>query len=196
MANYRTSTVYGFHATDVDIAKKILNHEDTFQPSDGDAHWLGDGIYFWENNLERCKQYGVEDSKRAGSSIKTPLELGALLELGNCLDLLDQEYLDYLAVVYNQLIADLELEGKSLPQNHPIIDGDFDFKKRELDCAVIRYACELAEEQGEPFDSVRAVFWEGGELYPGAGFSKQNHIQIAIISPDCIKGIFIPHLPN
>ena len=42
------------------------------------------------------------------------------------------------------------------------------------------------------FDSVRAAFWEGKELYPNAGFKTQNHIQLSIINPNCIKGIFLP----
>jgi len=65
-------------------------------------------------------------------------------------------------------------------------------KKRELDCAVIRLALQIAKQNGVIFDSVRAVFWEGRELYPNSGFKKHNHIQIAIINPDCIKGIFLP----
>ena len=43
-----------------------------------------------------------------------------------------------------------------------------------------------------PYDSVRGVFWEGNELYPSAGFQEKNHIQIAIINPNCIKGFFLP----
>lgn len=73
-----------------------------------------------------------------------------------------------------------------------MVKNDIDFKKRELDCAVIRYAVKMAEELDEPFDSVRAAFWEGNELYPGAGFKEFNHIQIAIINPECIKGVFLP----
>ena len=65
-------------------------------------------------------------------------------------------------------------------------------KKRGLDCAVIRYAHRLAETAGEEFDSVCAAFWEGEELYPGAGFRKGNHIQIAILNHNCIKGVFLP----
>ena len=42
------------------------------------------------------------------------------------------------------------------------------------------------------FDSVRAAFWEGEELYPNAGFKTHNPIQLSIINPDCIKGIFLP----
>ena len=67
-----------------------------------------------------------------------------------------------------------------------------DFKKRELDCAVIRYAHKLAREEGIYFDSVRAAFLEGEPLYPGSMFRRQNHIQIAIINQNCIKGIFLP----
>jgi hypothetical protein len=84
------------------------------------------------------------------------------------------------------------LKSKKLPKNGTFGKNDFDFRKRELDCAVIRYAHQLAEEQGFCFDSVRAAFWEGEPLYNGAGFRKQNHIQIAILNPNCIKGIFLP----
>jgi len=68
-----------------------------------------------------------------------------------------------------------------------------DFKSRELDCSVIRYACTLSEEgDGKPFDSVRAAFIEGNPIYEGARFFSENHIQIAVINPNCIKGIFLP----
>ncbi len=29
-------------------------------------------------------------------------------------------------------------------------------------------------------------------LYPNAGFKTHNHIQLCIINPDCIKGVFLP----
>jgi hypothetical protein len=65
--------------------------------------------------------------------------------------------------------------------------NDFDFKKRELDCSVVRMAHRYMKSKGIYFDSVRAAFWEGDELYEGAGFRKPNHIQIAILNPNCIK---------
>ena len=83
--------------------------------------------------------------------------------------------------------------GKELPANSAFGENDFDFKKRELDYAVIRFAVELAEtKMAIKFDSVRAPFWEGEELYPHAGFKTHNPIQLSIINPDCIKGIFLP----
>ena len=106
--------------------------------------------------------------------------------------ILDQKHNDFLKVAYRLLKQDLEAENKKLPENRSFGSSDFDFKARELDCAVIRYACALAEDAGEAFDSIRAAFIEGKPLYDGARFFSENHIQLAIINPDCIKGIFLP----
>ena len=116
-----------------------------------------------------------------------------MLELGNCLDLLSQDGIDFVKEAYNELKETFEEDFKTpLPSNQPFAKNDFDFKKRQLDCAVIRFACAIAEDVSRPFDSVRAAFVEGGELYPGAKFHSHNHIQLAVINPNCIKGIFIP----
>ena len=80
-----------------------------------------------------------------------------------------------------------------IPSNRNMGEDDFDFKARELDCSVIRYACALSKkEYDKPFDSVRAAFIEGSPIYEGARFFSENHIQIAVINPNCIKGIFLP----
>ena len=192
MYSTKLSFVYGFHGLDREIAFRILNQEDNFRHSNNSYDWLGNGIYFWENNYQRAIQYAQEDSRRANSTIKTPFVLGAVLDLGNCLDLLDQMYIDFLATAFDVLKRYLERENKPLPKNTSFGKTDFDFKKRELDCAVIRYAHKLAKEEGIYFDSVRAAFIEGEPLYPGSMFRRQNHIQIAIINPNCIKGIFLP----
>jgi hypothetical protein len=192
MYSTKPSFVYGFHGIDRDAAIRILNQEDNFRHSNNSYDWLGNGIYFWENNYQRAIQYAQEDSRRANSTIKTPFVLGAVLDLGNCLDLLDQKYIDYLSIAFNVLEQYLERENKPLPENSAFGKSDFDFKKRELDCAVIRYAHKLAKEEGTYFDSVRAAFLEGEPLYTDSMFRKQNHIQIAIINPNCIKGIFLP----
>ena len=184
--------VYGFHGLDETIARKILNQEEDFKLSNNNYDWLGGGVYFWENNYERAKQYAIESCERKDSTIKEPFVLGAVLDLGNCFDLLDQKYLDFLSLAYEKLRCHTEEENLQLPTNSSFGKDDFDFKKRELDCAVIRYAHELANEVGEKFDSVRAAFWEGTPLYEGAGFKRENHIQIAILNKNCIKGVFLP----
>ena len=65
--------------------------------------------------------------------------------------------------------------------------------KRNLDCAVIETIHQFMRDKDKPeFDSVRGVFFEGKDLYENAGFKRNNHIQIAIRNPNCIKGYFIP----
>lgn len=192
MYNSSPTILYGFHGTDREAALKILNHVDNFHHSNNDYDWLGQGIYFWENNLERAEQYAKEDSRRPTSKIKTPFVLGATIELGNCLDLMNQESIDYLSLVYELLKADMSKKGQEMPENEAFGSGDFDFRNRKLDCAVIRYACSIAKKSGNPVDSVRAAFIEGEPVYPGANFHTGNHIQVAVINENCIKGIFLP----
>ncbi len=184
MYSSKPSYVFGFHGLDIAVGREVLNGKTELRHSKNSYDWLGHGVYFWENSFERAKQYAVEDSKRPKSKIKSPFVLGAIIDLENCLD--------FLAFAYQELANGLKEAGKELPTNTAFGVNDFDFKKRELDCAVIRYAIHIAKLNGIHFDSVRAAFWEGEELYPNAGFKTHNHIQLCIINPDCIKGIFLP----
>jgi len=192
MYNRRSNLILGYHGLDESIGRNILNGYEKFLPSENTYDWLGHGIYFWENSFVRARKWAEDQSRRAETSVKDPFVIGATIDLGNCLDLLDQYWLDYLAEAYEYMVAELIAEGKEIPQNTPWGSKDIDFKNRQLDCAVIRYAVQMAEEASEPFDSVRAAFWEGDDLYPTAGFKKHNHIQISIINFDNIIGIFLP----
>lgn len=85
------------------------------------------------------------------------------------------------------------------PKNRNI-GSNKDLLLRNLDCAVIqKLHSELAKhpEMGiSPFDSVRGMFIEGNEIYPGAGFMEETHTQICVINPNCIKGYFLPRHEN
>lgn len=144
----RPSFVFGFHGLDRAVALDILNGKTPFRHSNNSYDWLGHGVYFWENSLERARQYAEEDSRRRRSPIKEPFVLGAVIDLGDCLDLLDQKYLDLVQEAHRQLRDVLAAKGRGLPTNRGFSSNDFDFKRRELDCAVIRYTHQLAAEQG------------------------------------------------
>lgn len=57
---------------------------------------------------------------------------------------------------------------------------------------TIRYVSTENQQRIKPYDSIRAAFWEGKELYNTAGFKEKNHIQICIRDPKCIIGYFLP----
>lgn len=170
------------------------------KPSNNDYDWLGGGVYFWENNLSRAYSFAKYLSENPPHNkkqrITEPAVLGAVLELGHCLDLLDAEYLDVLKAGFRHLKQAHAEYGQEIPKNVSLV-SDGDLLKRFLDCAVIETIHELNTiTNSAEFDSVRGVFFEGKELYKNAGFREKNHIQIAIRNPNCIKGYFIPRELN
>lgn len=192
--SHRSQLVLGFHGCDATLAEEVVLGKKMLKKSDHDYDWLGHGIYFWENNVDRAEQWAEENSKLSSSSINTPGVLGAYLELGNCLDLTDSGSLQLLKLPYQTLKETFSLANLDMPVNKdPMKVKSKDRILRKLDCAVITTLHKLTQKAGlPPYDSVRGVFWEGEELYPGAGFREKNHIQIAIINPNCIKGFFLP----
>ena len=63
---------------------------------------------------------------------------------------------------------------------------------RFLDCAVIKFSLDKLAELDTVYHTVRGVFVEGGEAFPGAGIRLKSHVQVAIREPRCILGFFRP----
>lgn len=151
--------------------------------------WLGDGIYFWENDPARALQFSKERMRWKGIVDKEPKVIGAIIDLGLCLNLFEQPALNELAVAYEDLEFDFQIMEKNLPVN----SEPGRIWARDLDCAVIDTLHVLREREGLPrYDSVRSSFQEGAAAFPGTEFRKKNHIQIAVRSTSCIKGYFLP----
>lgn len=109
------------------------------------------------------------------------------------MNLTDESALVLVQQAHKDLIAISADAQTSMPKNEAGFKGDQDLLKRYLDCAVFETLHGLREEgQLDPFDSVRAAFWEGDELFPGTQFRQKTHIQLCIRSPRRIKGYFRP----
>ncbi len=186
------SFILGFHGCDRSTAEKVINGIESLTPSMNEYDWLGHGVYFWENNIERAWKFAEEVKNRSGK-IHESAVIGAVIDLGYCMDLIDSQYLEELEDTYKIFKTSMILQGygNQIPTNKKTQAGETLI--RNLDCAVIEFSHYLNRETNkQPYDSVRGVFWEGGELYPGAGFSRKNHIQICVRNPNCIKGYFLP----
>lgn len=185
----------GFHGCDRSVGTLVVLSEIKLLPSKNDYDWLGHGIYFWENNQRRALQYAEDLQKQVRKNkpeIKHPASLGAVLDMGYCLDLMDLEYLQLIRMSYDRLAESYIALGEILPENK---SPSYSNQKliRKLDCAVIETLHKSRSDLClKPFDSVRSLFVEGEELYPTAGFNEKNHIQLCIRNPNCIKGYFIP----
>lgn len=191
--------IIGFHGCDKKIRDAIIGDKSSLKGSNNDYDWLGHGMYFWENNQQRALDFAraLKKNPRQGKDIiKKPTVLGAVIDMGFCLDLLDTEYLVLARESYQSLKDSCNTLAIELPVNKKM-QGSNDLLIRRLDCSVIENLHRQRELNNyKSFDSVRGVFVEGQELYPGAGFNEKNHIQICIRNPNCIKGFFIPRTQN
>tara|TARA_R110002126_G_scaffold385_1_gene2571 strand:- start:13244 stop:13858 length:615 start_codon:yes stop_codon:yes gene_type:complete len=194
MYSKRTGLVLGFHGCDEKVLNSVINQSSDLKKSHNSYGWLGHGIYFWENNPDRALEYAKKlknNPRSENQKIERPAVLGAVLDLGYCLDLLDSKNLELMKVGY-ELISET-VEESDLPINKRPFEEENDLLIRELDCAVIEALHKFnLENNKHAFDSVRSVFFEGQDLYPNAGFKEKNHIQICIRNTNCIKGFFIP----
>lgn len=157
-----------------------------FRPSDNDHDWLGPGIYFWEANPKRGLEFAHElKSVKRGPKIETPAVIGAVIDLGLCLDLTTSAGVQQVSDAYRGFRRLSKEAGWPLPTNNA------DSMRRNLDCALIRFLHKVRDDAGEPpIDSIKGVFIEGGPIYPESGFHDKTHIQICVCNPDCIKGVF------
>ena len=163
--------------------------------SENDHDWLGHGFYFWEGNHTRALEWAKRQAKnprKGGPKITEPFTFGAVIDLGHCLNLLEQAPLGLVKKSHQSLIAELTRVELPLPMNKPI-GSSKDLILRHLDCAVIEFLHQNNKAtKGIPYDSVRAMFVEGEPLYDGAGFHAKSHIQICVRDERCIKGFFRP----
>ena len=185
MHRLSSSFALGYHGCDKSVSEKVLSGIE-FQPSDNDYDWLGPGIYFWEANPIRGLEFAEElKTLKRGSKVQTPAVVGAIVELGLCLDLTTSAGVQHVRSAHQRLVQIASAAGYTLPKNSP------DQLRRNLDCAVISLLHDIREGAGDaPIDTVRGVFLEGAPVFEGSGFYAKTHIQICVCNPGCIKGVF------
>jgi hypothetical protein len=186
-----SSFVLGYHGCDRSVAEELLSGT-PFVLSENEWDWLGHGIYFWEANplrgLEFAKLLQRWRSKTGrGPEITDPYVVGAVVDLGFCLDLLSSTGTQAVASAYHDFLQYCTKAGVEPPRNVGGPDALF----RVLDCAVINHLHSVRKATDlDPFDTVRGAFMEGGTLYPGSGFYQKTHMQICVRNVACIKGVF------
>jgi hypothetical protein len=188
MSEYLSFDVIGFHSCDREVGLKLLNGKEEIIPSTNDWDWLGPGSYFWEGDPSRSLSYATENAQgiqKNKKAAETPFVLGAIIELGNCLNLVETESLTILSEAYNKLVDVMSKSGLPMPVNK----GD----NRALDCSVIKFIHQSNKDESKiPYDTIRCAFPEGKEAYPGAMITSRLHVQICVCNSDSIKGYFLP----
>jgi hypothetical protein len=190
MGGLHTSFILGYHGCDETTGEAVLAGRDVLCASQQQYDWLGPGIYFWEADPHRAWEWARWKVSRG--DYKSPFVVGAIIDLGSCLDLMERRSLETLAAAYASLKAthDKNPSLGPLPANRRAHTRDEDHLLRFLDCAVIRRLHAAMDAAKEPFDTVRGLFTEGAELFPGSGFRKKTHVQVAVRFQSNIKGYF------
>jgi hypothetical protein len=159
-------------------------------PGSKQHHWLGPGVYFWEESPSRALRW-AEDSKKAGW-IKQPAVIGAVINMGNCLNLIEAAHVQLVTAAYDVYSQVCKETSVTMAENKGSL-----LERRFLDHAVFKTLHEIREEQNQPaFDTIRACFIEGTAIYPTAGIRSLDHIQICVTNPKRILGFFHVHDPN
>lgn len=191
---FQPSFVLGFHGCDKSVAERVLAGagKPHLRRSTNHYDWLGNGIYFWESSPKRAMEWAefVRDNPSVSSGkVETPAVVGAIIDLGYCGTLHDRAFLSELRQAHDLLTQALTSAGVPMPTNA----GGQDKPRRQLDCAVIEFMHTLREtEELTPYDTIRSVFSEGDNLYPGTLFTEKSHIQLVVRNERCIRGYFRP----
>ena len=180
--------VIGYHGCGRELAHKLVTGQETIKAKDRSYHWLGSGVYFWENDSDRALEWAEEKASRG--ELKDPCVIGAVIQPGTCLDLSVRENVPLIKAAFDSLTALYSKSGDPMPENKKAPrDLREDKVLRFLDCAVLNH---LVKTSGIEFDTVRGLFVEGGRVYDGAEIYNKTHVEIAVRNPSCIEGIFYP----
>jgi hypothetical protein len=194
MYSRRHNLILGFHGCDLSVRDRVVRLEEPQKYEKNDYDWLGNGYYFWENNNLRALEFAHEMKSYPNykDKIKNPSVLGAIIDLGYCLDLLDSSFIKLLKEIYDIIKEESQNKHIELPKNTSFNNNN-DLPLRKLDCLVIETLHKYYSEiKGIEFDTVRSGFFEGDPLYDTSGFKTKNHIQICVRNSNNIKGYFIP----
>ena len=177
----------GYHGCENVVAESVFGGKASVSKSSNDYDWLGSGSYFWEADPQRALEWARE------RKCENPTVVGAVIDLGNCLDLTSRTGIDFVQAAYDSYSRLRRISGEPTPSNvSPKGNPGDDRLIRRLDNAVIEHVHAMIDHQSTipSFDTVRCMFIEGDEAYPGATFRVKSHIQIAVRNMSCIIGYF------
>ena len=186
MSRLLTTFALGYHGCENEVADRIIAHNEEFTLSTNQNDWLGDGVYFWEANPYKALDWAKE------KKFERPAVVGAIIDLGNCLDLLNQNDQDEVSRSFDDLKKSFEALGES----NPLPENNIKTGNHVLDCMVINNLHQdNIFQQIPPYDTVRGMFQEvsARALYHTSAIFRGSHIQISVRNAKAsIKGDFRP----
>lgn len=167
--------IFGYHGCEREVAESVvLRKEKALRSSENRWDWLGKGAYYWEGAPKRAFDW-------AKKHCKNPAVLGAVIDLGNCMNLLDIDSQTLLQSTYQSLRE----KQDELSRNSRVC--------HDLDCDVINATCEYLAGRNCAFDTVRGSFPEGDPVFPESKILTMTHVQICVRNPEAVVAYFLPN---
>jgi hypothetical protein len=107
--------IVGYHGCERGFAERLLSGNvsvDDWQQSENDDDWLGHGIYFWEYSPPRAMRWAEERCQLKGGE---PAIVGAIVQLGICLDLTNERDTRNLRTAFELVRDAYAAAGQRLP---------------------------------------------------------------------------------
>ncbi|SRR5579875_394296 len=118
--------VQGFHGTSKNVAEFIANNGASyFHISQNEYDWLGDGAYFWENNLKRAMDWAKKHFKANAAVKQTALKHNR-----------DRAVIEYLIEQYRVRGTAIRCVRSSFNEGKPIFPMSAIYRQAHIQIAV------------------------------------------------------------
>lgn len=155
----------GYHGCDKESGKEVLRSK--FLPSEGDRQWLGDGVYFFENDPVPAEWWAEQRKK-----FKEWMVLRSIIEVDvtAILDLLRQDHYKQYQEVLGEITKNARMYG---------VDPS-----EAKDGAALNFLCRKVSPHLRVIRA--AFFWESDFTVNGHSRIRKSHIQLAVRDTGCI----------
>ncbi len=155
MANVRA-----YHAGDEHEIEKFIAGQPYMPSSYHSNNWLGNGLYFWENNPNKAEKWQIEKGK--GAILECDIDTQNLLNLLEVSDSSDSFYED----------------AKTLSDKHQSkYSNNRSSQNFQLDCRIFN---EYQRKVVGQFSGVRMAFYMGESVSIDGNIYTGQHIQICL----------------
>lgn len=202
--------VNGFHGTTNVAADEIVANQ-VFIHDERDWHWLGRGVYFWQDAPLRAWDWGIQkaldDQRRVPRNPPfSPAVVTVTLDITECVDLLDIERMGVIREAWNiarsarlvQLPRQIGPHEALRPETsiERFTAWLMGIRRRRYgnncsDFHVMNAAVRLLRDRRLPCQVVRAAFMEGSPVYPGSWFLDRSHVQVAVVDPRELPSVLV-----
>lgn len=152
--------VRAYHAGDAKEIDDLIAGQPYMTPSYHGNNWLGEGLYFWENNANKAEKWQLEKGK--GAILQCDIDTQNLLNLLEDTDSSDLFFED----------------AKALSEKHKSkYLNNRSSQKFELDCQIFN---EYRRKVKGQFSGVRMAFYLGESVSKDGNIFTGQHIQICL----------------